>query len=248
MIGLIGGTGIDKIKDVEILRQDDINTPYGKPSEKLSFLSYDKHEFIFLPRHGESHSIPPHKINYRANIWALKKLGVEQVFSIATVGAIDRKVKPGDIVIPDQIIDYTYGREHTFFDGDLKPVEHIDFTYPFSEELRLKVINLAKKIKINLIESGTYAAVQGPRLESAAEIDRYEKDGASIVGMTCMPEAALAKELGLEYFVICPAVNYAAGRGDSKKELSHETIVANSEKIMTKVFNLFINFLRNNGD
>jgi 5'-methylthioadenosine phosphorylase len=248
MIGLIGGTGIDKIKDVEILRQDDINTPYGKPSEKLSFLFYDNHEFIFLPRHGESHSIPPHKINYRANIWALKKLGVEQVFSIAIVGAIDRKVKPGDIVIPDQIIDYTYGREHTFFDGDLKPVEHIDFTYPFSEVLRSKIINLAKKLKINLIESGTYAAVQGPRLESAAEIDRYEKDGASIVGMTCMPEAALARELGLEYFVICPAVNYAAGRKDSKKELSHQTIVANSEKIMTEVFNLFIYFLRNNGD
>ena len=163
MIGLIGGTGIDKIKDVEILRQDDINTPYGKPSEKLSSLSHDKHEFIFLPRHGESHSIPPHKINYRANIWALKKLGVEQVISIATVGVIDRKVKPGDIVIPDQIIDYTYGREHTFFDGDLKPVEHIDFTYPFSEELRLKIINLAKKLKFNLKVSGTYAAVQGPR-------------------------------------------------------------------------------------
>lgn len=248
MIGLIGGTGLLNIPDVEVLKKLKIKTPYGSASDEFLLAQIEKKEFIFIPRHGASHTIPPHLINYRANLWGLKKLGVTNVLAIATVGGINDATKPGSVVIPDQILDYTYGREHTIFDGVSHPVEHIDFTQPYNKTFRDSLITFARSSGFQCHVHGTYAAVQGPRLETAAEINRYETDGATVVGMTGMPEASLAKELGLAYASLCPVVNYAAGRGDSKNELSHDTITANSKMLMDKILLFVLNFIKENGN
>ena len=248
MFGLIGGTGLSEFKGIDIIKTESVNTPYGKPSDEFTLARLDDKDVIFLPRHGVDHSIPPHKINYRANMWGFKKLGVTKVLAIATVGGISKNLEPGCIVIPDQIIDYTYGREHTLFDGVNNPVEHIDFTYPYDEELRKELIALIKKSDLKFNTSGIYAATQGPRLETAAEIDRYEKDGSNIVGMTGMPEASIAKELELRYISLCPVVNCAAGRGDSKDGLSHEIIMKNSDQLMSKLLTFVLEFIRLHGD
>ncbi len=219
---IIGGTGFDQIDSLEVIDRKVVRTPYGDPSGVVINGKLGKKSFVFLPRHGISHSIPPHKVNYRANIWALKDSGVDKVIAFAAVGGIDRSLVPGAIVVPDQLIDYTSDREHTYFDGETGNVTHVDFSFPYSTSFRKKIISAAKKAKVNVVESGCYAATQGPRLETAAEINRLEKDGATIVGMTGMPEAVLARELELEYVCIAIVVNPAAGRGDG--EISMEEI------------------------
>jgi len=224
MIGIIGGTGLQNIDALNIIRESFIDTPYGKPSDKVVVGKLENRDVVFLPRHGNEHTVPPHLINYRANIYALKSLGIEAIFAIATVGSIPNFIKPGSIVIPHQIIDYTYGREHTYYDGITKPVSHIDFTNPYNSNLRKLLCANTSLKDINFVKEGVYAAVQGPRLETAAEIDRYEKDGATIVGMTGMPEASLAKELDIPYAAICPVANFAAGRVTSKDGITHEEI------------------------
>ena len=235
MIGIIGGTGLRKIDGLTIVREEIVDTPYGKPSDKIIIGKLGNHEVAFLARHGEGHTIPPHLINYRANIFSLRALGVRAILTVATVGSISEELKPGCIVLPHQIVDYTYGREHTFFDGINNPVSHIDFTNPYSSKLRNLLCENTSLEGINFIKEGIYAAVQGPRLETAAEIDRYEKDGATIVGMTGMPETALAKELGLSYAAICPVANFAAGRGSSKDGITHEEINKKSELMALNV-------------
>ena len=235
MIGVIGGTGLRKIDGLTIVREEIVDTPYGKPSDKIIIGKLGNHEVAFLARHGEGHTIPPHLINYRANIFSLRALGVRAILTVATVGSISEELKPGCIVLPHQIVDYTYGREHTFFDGINNPVSHIDFTNPYSSKLRNLLCENTSLEGINFIKEGIYAAVQGPRLETAAEIDRYEKDGATIVGMTGMPETALAKELGLSYAAICPVANFAAGRGSSKDGITHEEINKKSELMALNV-------------
>jgi len=235
MIGVIGGTGLRKIDGLTIVREEMVDTPYGKPSDKIIIGKLGNHEVAFLARHGEGHTIPPHLINYRANIFSLRALGVRAILTVATVGSISEELKPGCIVLPHQIVDYTYGREHTFFDGINNPVSHIDFTNPYSSKLRNLLCENTSLEGINFIKEGIYAAVQGPRLETAAEIDRYEKDGATIVGMTGMPETALAKELGLSYAAICPVANFAAGRGSSKDGITHEEINKKSELMALNV-------------
>ena len=224
MFGIIGGTGLASIHELKVLKRELIRTPYGEPSQPLIFGSLSNKDIVFLARHGSGHTIPPHEINYRANIWALQSVGVTKIISVATVGVIDEAVKPGTICIPSQIIDYTYGRKNTYFDGAEMPVKHIDFTYPYDESLRKQIISAAQSILKTVVTEGVYAAVQGPRLETAAEINRLEKDGANIVGMTGMPEAALAKELNIAYAAICPMVNHAAGRGLSKDAISFSSI------------------------
>ena len=235
MIGIIGGTGLRKIDGLTIVREEIVDTPYGKPSDKIIIGKLGNHEVAFLARHGEGHTIPPHLINYRANIFSLRALGVRAILAVAAVGSILEELRPGCIVLPHQIVDYTYGREHTFFDGINNPVSHIDFTNPYSSELRNLLCENTSLEGINFIKEGIYAAVQGPRLETAAEIDRYEKDGATIVGMTGMPETALAKELGLSYAAICPVANFAAGRGSSKDGITHEEINKKSELMALNV-------------
>jgi len=211
-IAIIGGSGLRHLKGLKNIRREVGRTPYGDPSAPLTIGTLGDNEVIFLPRHGLSHQIPPHQVNYRANIWVLKSMGVEQVYAVGATGSIDPVLKPGDIVIPEQLIDYTYGREQTFYDGSNAVVEHIDFSQPYSEPLRQRLIQAATRVGVDLHETGVYAATQGPRLETAAEIDRIDRDGGTIVGMTGMPEAALARELDLQYALISLVVNPAAGR------------------------------------
>ncbi len=223
LVAIIGGSGLTNLKNLEITRREMIRTPYGEPSAPMVFGSLGNQNVVFLPRHGPGHTIPPHEINYRANLWALKEVGVAKVIAVASVGTIT-DLPPASVLFPDQIIDYTYGRKHTFFGGENRQVRHIDFTHPYCEELRQRLIKAARQANLIVTDHGTYAATQGPRFETAAEIRRLERDGADIVGMTGMPEASLAKELELCYATIAVAVNPAAGKSEreiSLKEIEH---------------------------
>jgi len=235
MIAIIGGSGLAKLANLQITQRQIVRTPYGEPSGPLTFGRIGAGEVVFLARHGYAHTLAPHEINYRANVWALQSKGVTRVISVCTVGGIAPELSAGTIAIPDQIIDYTWGRPSTYFEGAEQPVTHIDFTYPYSEEMRLMAIAAAKEVGIPVVEGGTYAAVQGPRLETKAEIDRLDRDGATMVGMTGMPEAALARELGLEYATLAVVVNPAAGRGASARAISLDDIGRVIEESMAKV-------------
>jgi 5'-methylthioadenosine phosphorylase len=238
MLGIIGGTGLTELKNLTITRRQIARTPYGEASHPLIFGDLAGVEVVFLARHGGGHTIPPHAVNYRANIWALHKAGVDNLLAIATVGGIFSDLNPGDIVLPHQIIDYTYGRQNTYHDGIEMPVKHIDFTEPYSAHLREVCQQAAGNIQQKLVGGGVYACVQGPRLETAAEVNRLEREGATIVGMTGMPEAALARELGVHYAALCPVVNHAAGRGGSANGIDFTEISANLERTMQKVCSL----------
>ena len=215
-LAIIGGSGLTAIRGLEIKRQQMQQTPYGEPSGPLTFGVLNGKEIVFLPRHGNPHVIPPHRINYRANIWALKENGIKNIISVNAVGGITKEMHPGRLVIPEQIIDYTSSRKHTYFEENIDEVIHVDFTYPYSEKLRKHLIEAGRKTKLKIHAGGTYGATQGPRLETAAEIGRMEKDGCDLVGMTGMPEAALARELELDYASISVVVNWAAGKSEGK--------------------------------
>jgi 5'-deoxy-5'-methylthioadenosine phosphorylase len=232
-IAIIGGTGLTSIKGLEITGREIVQTPFGEPSGPLVQGILAENNVYFLPRHGSGHTIPPHKINYRANIWALKEAGVEQVIAVNAVGGIREDMQPGTLIIPDQVIDYTVSRTNTFFEEGLKQVVHIDFTEPFCEDLRKSIINAAETDSIDIIKEGTYAATQGPRLETAAEVNRLEKDGCHLIGMTCMPEAALAREQELCYASISVVANLAAGRGT--EDLTMDVIEKNLNVGMERV-------------
>ena len=234
LIAIIGGSGLTNLKNLEITRRQVMRTPYGEPSTPLVYGRLGGQEAVFLARHGHGHTIPPHAVNYRANIWALKESGATHVIAVNAVGGITN-LEPGGLMLPDQVIDYTYGREHTFFGNDTKPVTHIDFTFPYCDELRCVLINAAKAAGIALAETGTYGATQGPRFETIAEIRRMERDGADIVGMTGMPETCLARELGLCYASISVIANPAAGKAAgiiSLKEIE-ATLESGMEKVRT---------------
>lgn len=191
-----------------------MNTIYGEPSGPIRELEYDDQTVYLLPRHGDDLLIPPHAINYRANLKALKQLNVNCVIAMNTVGVIKPNIHPGQIVVPDQLVDYTWGRAHSIYEG-FGGIDHIDFTKPFDESIRQGLLNAAHAAGVNICEGGVYAVCQGPRLETAAEVNRLERDGADFIGMTAMPEAALARELGMEYACLSLIVNYAAGRGEN---------------------------------
>lgn len=235
MLAIIGGTGLTQLENLQINHRQVIRTPYGEPSGPLTFGTVNQHEVMFLARHGYGHTIPPHQVNYRANLWALRDQGAQRVIAVTSVGAIRADLVPGALVVPDQIIDYTYGRDFTYFDGKDKPVTHIDFTRPYNEKLRQQLLAAAKRASVACGDGGVYAVTQGPRLETAAEIKRLERDGADMVGMTGMPEAALAKELGLSYATIAVVVNYAAGRGNSIDGIPLDTIGAVMSSVMERV-------------
>ncbi|RMD70744.1 MAG: S-methyl-5'-thioinosine phosphorylase [Gammaproteobacteria bacterium] len=211
-IAVIGGTGLSMLKALSVTRRKVVRTPYGEPSSPVTLGHLWNKEIAFLARHGYGHTIPPHRVNYRANLWALKSLGVEKVIAVAAVGGIGDAFPPTRLAIPDQIIDYTWGRAHTFFEEDLTSVTHIDFTYPYCQALRERLIEGCRDAGIDAALEGTYGAVQGPRLETAAEIERMAGDGCHMVGMTGMPEAALARELGLCYATCAVVANWAAGK------------------------------------
>jgi 5'-methylthioadenosine phosphorylase len=234
MLAIIGGTGLTRLPTLAVTHREVIRTPYGEPSAALVFGELAGHRAVFLARHGHGHTIPPHRVNYRANLWALKAQGASAVLAVASVGGI-RDCAPGDLVLPHQLVDYTSGRAHTFFDGGDQQVVHVDFTHPYSDALRAVCLVGARHGQIALRDGGTYGAVSGPRLETAAEIDRMERDGATLVGMTGMPEAGLARELGIDYASVCVVVNHAAGRGDSGSHVSMDSIANVLENAMDRV-------------
>jgi 5'-methylthioinosine phosphorylase len=235
MLAIIGGSGLTQLANLEVVRREVVRTPYGDPSGAITLGTIRGEPVAFLARHGYGHTIPPHKVNYRANMWALAQHEVKYIVSVASVGGIHPDFKPGTLAVPDQIIDYTYGREFTYFDGGDRSVVHVDFTLPYCEALRQRLLQAANAAGEAIHEGGTYAATQGPRLESAAEIDRLERDGAVIVGMTGMPEAALARELGLCYAAIAVVVNYAAGRAESAAGIKLSDINAVSREALARV-------------
>ena len=234
MLGIIGGSGLTQLSSLDDIRRQVVRTPYGEPSGPLTCGRIGTTEVVFLARHGYGHTIPPHQVNYRANLWALKELGVTDIVSVVSVGGIRADLGPGRIAVPDQIIDYTWGRKSTFFENE-EPVTHIDFTNPYSEPVRARILTAAAAIKQPVADGGVYATTQGPRLETASEINRLERDGADMVGMTGMPEAVLARELGLQYAAIAVVVNHAAGRVDSSQGIHMEKIDAVLRETMARV-------------
>jgi 5'-methylthioinosine phosphorylase len=235
MLGIIGGTGLTKLADLEITHRQVKRTPYGEPSGALTFGRLCGEDIIFLARHGYGHTIPPHEVNYRANIWAMHQQGVDRIVSVATVGGIREDLRAGALVVPDQIIDYTHGRASTFAIYGEKSVVHVDFTEPYCPVMRKDILIAAGRAGVKVHDGGVYAAVQGPRLETLAEINRMERDGADLVGMTGMPEAYLARELNVCYGTIGAVINDAAGRGASKNGIREEDIRSVMEEVMNKV-------------
>lgn len=213
-LGIIGGTGTAELFPAGTPMASQPG-PWGDPSAPLQRHQRDGRELVFLARHGRRGvaAIPPHRVNYRANLWALREAGVDHVLGINAVGGIAAPATPGRLVIPDQLIDYTWGRGHTIVDDDRFPLVHVEFTAPFSAPLRERLLAAAQRLGVDVLPAGTYGVTQGPRLETAAEIDRLERDGCDVVGMTAMPEAGLARELKLSYAICCVVVNRAAGRG-----------------------------------
>lgn len=235
MLAIIGGSGLTQLSTLEVVRREVVRTPYGEPSGALLFGKLRDTDAIFIPRHGYGHTIPPHQVNYRANLWALQQVGATAVVSIASVGGIKAAFGPGVIVVPDQIIDYTWGRKATYFEGHDEPVHHIDFTHPYDQKLRERVLDAARRAGQVVLDGGVYAATQGPRLETAAEVNRMERDGADLVGMTGMPEAALARELNLPYAAINVVANHAAGRSDSEQGIAFNNIEVVLQEAMIRV-------------
>ena len=234
LLAIIGGSGLSKLGNMEVTRRKVARTPYGEPSGALTFGRIEGGEVVFLARHGYGHTIAPHEVNYRANLWALKEAGALEVVSVASVGSIADH-PPGTLVVPHQVIDYTWGRHATYYEGKGTPVHHIDFTEPYSRVMRTRILEAAAARNEPVVNGGVYAATQGPRLETAAEIERLARDGADLVGMTGMPEASLAREISLEYAAIAVVANYAAGRGDSRRAIPLDKIEAVLEEAMVRV-------------
>jgi 5'-methylthioadenosine phosphorylase len=235
MYAVIGGSGLSQLANLEVIKRKVCRTPYGEPSGPLTFGRIKGRDVVFLARHGYGHTIAPHEVNYCANLWALKEEGVQGVVSVASVGGIRADLAPGTLVLPDQIIDYTWGRRSTFFEGPGVAVTHIDFTEPYSRPLGEEILAAAKACGEAVKVGAVYASTQGPRLETAAEINRLARDGADIVGMTGMPEAVLARELALDYAAIGVVANFAAGRGDSAQRIALDQIEAVLGAAMARV-------------
>ncbi len=235
MLAIIGGSGLTQLANLDVTHREVMRTPYGDPSGAVTFGQLGGQPVAFLARHGYGHTIPPHEVNYRANLWALHKIGASGVVSVASVGSIRADLKPGDIVIPHQLIDYTWGRKSTYHEGCGVAVRHVDFTDPYDPALRQQLIEAAARAGMTVSDAAVYAVTQGPRLETAAEIDRFERDGADLVGMTAMPEAVLARELGLPYAAINLVANYAAGRADSRHGISFDAIEQVLQESMGRV-------------
>jgi 5'-methylthioinosine phosphorylase len=235
MLGIIGGSGLTQLANLDVARREVARTPWGEPSGPLVFGGLAGQQVVFLPRHGHGHTIPPHLVNYRANIDALKRAGVTWIVSIASVGGIHSDLAPSTLVVPDQIIDYTWGRENSYQDASPSQVVHIDFTEPYDDQTRQAILKAGRVAGQTIIDGGVYATTQGPRLETAAEINKLERDGATMVGMTGMPEAALARELDIPYAALCVVANWAAGRHDSANAIKFDQIEAALHAAMARV-------------
>ena len=235
MLAVIGGSGLSQLANLDVSHREVLRTPYGEPSGAVTFGQICGRPVAFLARHGYGHTVPPHEINYRANIWALANRGAVGIVAVAAVGSIRADLAPGDIVIPDQLIDYTWGRKSTFHEGPEGTLTHIDFTEPYDRRLREQLLSAAQAAGIAVSPTAVYAVTQGPRLETAAEVNRLERDGADIIGMTGMPEAALAREMGVPYAAISVVANHAAGRANSRDGISFESIQGVLHESMAQV-------------
>ena len=219
-LALIGGTGLSEL--AEAAETLVVDTPYGAPSAPIRVISTGPVRLLFLPRHGSPHRFPPHRVNYRANLWALREAGADHVLAVSAVGGITGEYPPGTLAAPDQLIDYSWGREHTYFDSDEVPLVHVDFTRPYEGRLRELLLQSAASQSIDIVDHGCIGVFQGPRLESAAEVERARRDGCDMAGMTSLPETALARELGLDFAGIAVVSNWGAGVSD--KLISEEDI------------------------
>ncbi len=247
MYAIIGGSGLAKLTALEAPRRQVMRTPYGSPSGALTFGRLAGADVVFLARHGYGHTLAPHEINYRANIWALKELKIDGVVSVATVGGIRADLGPGVLALPHQIIDYTHSRKSTFFEGSEIPVIHADFTIPYAPPLRAALLAAALRCGEPLVDGGVYACTQGPRLETAAEIERIARDGGDMVGMTGMPEAVLAREAGLAYATLGVVVNHAAGRGTSREAILLEELDRVMSVTVTRAVRILMAFVGGGG-
>lgn len=235
--GLIAGSGFqDFAADAPA---EDIDTPFGPPSSPVRQLNYGKRVVYLIARHGDDLQIPAHRVNYRANLRALKQLQVGSVVAVNTVGIVSDSLQPGQLAVPDQLIDYTWGRDHSIHDGNSDNLQHLDFTEPFSAELRQKILAAAAAAGVECHDGGVYAVTQGPRLETAAEVQRLATDGADFVGMTAMPEASLAMEMGMKYACLSLVVNFAAGRGDRAIHEDLHAYTATARMLSMKVLRQF---------
>jgi len=230
-LALIGGTGLTELD--EQLESIDIDTPYGAPSAPIRVIATEPLRLLFLPRHGSPHRFPPHCVNYRANLWALQAAGARRVLAVYAVGGIGESYCPGMLAAPDQLIDYSWGREHTYCDSAQAELVHVDFTRPYDGPLRRTLLAAAQDAAVPLIDGGCIGVFQGPRLESAAEIRRARQDGCHMAGMTALPEAGLARELGLDYAGLAVVSNYGAGITDGI--LSEEDIALTLREPMERV-------------
>jgi 5'-methylthioadenosine phosphorylase/5'-methylthioinosine phosphorylase len=235
-LAIIGGSGLNRFAALESPVWQSVETEFGGPSAPLVVGKLQGHKVVFLARHGDGHSIAPHQINYRANIRALQSVGVTHIVSVAAVGAISSHLPPAQIAVPEQLIDYTHGRKSTFYEGSGSEVKHIDFSWPYSRTLASMIERAAGLSGLKIVSGGTYGCTQGPRLETAAEILRMERDGCDMVGMTGMPEAALAREAGIDYACCAVMANWAAGKSSS--EITMQEIEANLSRGMVGVANL----------
>lgn len=229
MLAIIGGTGLTNLANLEITRREVVRTPYGEPSGHLTFGHIGSAEMIFLARHGYAHTLPPHEVNYRANIWALHQAGASRIIAVNAVGGIAEDMGPGVLAVPDQIIDYTYGRKQTFYEGE-EPVTHVDFTFPFCERGRRLLLTAAHAVAIPTRQSGVIGVMQGPRLETRAEVMKLGRDGCTMIGMTTMPEAGLAREKNLSYAMLALSMNHAAGLATSSSGIR----LADAEAVLAK--------------
>lgn len=230
-LALIGGTGLTELD--EQAESLSIETPYGQPSAAIRVVATDPIRLLFLPRHGSPHRFPPHLVNYRANLWALRAAGADHVLAVSAVGGIGEAYAPGVLAAPDQLIDYTWGREHTYCDSAKVELVHVDFTRPYAGHLRQTLLAAAHVADIPLIDGGCIGVFQGPRLESAAEVERARRDGCHMAGMTSLPEAGLARELGLDYAGLAVVSNY--GAGITGEPLSEDDIAATLREPMQRV-------------
>ncbi len=205
-IGIIGGSGLYGIEAIEVLDRLNIETPYGQPSAPLVLARMGHHEVVFLPRHGQGHAIPPHRINYRANIYAMKLAGVSRIISISAVGSLRERIKPGDFVLVDQFVDRTSGRASTFFDGPV--VAHVSMANPVCASLRAQLVEACRNIGTSIHDGGAYLAMQGPQFSSRAESELYRGWGMDVIGMTNMPEAKLAREAEICYATVAMSTDY----------------------------------------
>jgi 5'-methylthioadenosine phosphorylase/5'-methylthioinosine phosphorylase len=232
-LAIVGGSGFGALPGLQVLRNEHAETRYGLTSAPLVEGVLGGLSVWFLARHGPEHHLAPHRVNYRANIAALAECGCSSIVALGAVGGIHPACAPGSLCIPDQLIDYTSGRAHTYFDDEADGVTHVDFTVPYSESLRSELLSAARSVDVILRDGGTYGVTQGPRLETAAEIRRLARDGCDMVGMTAMPEAALARELGLDYATLAFVVNWCAGL--SEEPITIASIQAQIDHCATKV-------------